>query len=394
MTSKAKATPSARLARALPLSVLSVLSLSLSLSLAAPAPSWAQTRPNDGIRDNLNLPYEDQAAGEATTGPTSGAGTSVSVPRGSVTVRPGGEAYVSPDLRVALVGATETGGDVASARRGLAAAYAAISVLPGYTNIAPTEVASAMNTRRAKRDALRVPEYELLRTRVRADRTLSVTLRPGDISDASASYTAVVELTDTVSGGLAGRGEGTFTATADATDIATDAPENAAGITVPSANLARGVRVGAAATARERAVDGAVARAVFDLNRPMLVRGVVLHKIARADGRGAPYHARISLGEMSGARVGTPVQYLSAQGDTLGYGTIVDMAAGESLATVAPEAAYANLYINCEVRTLDNPPLARAGRTAGTRDEKEWSRFERQFGTALAVASLIYLATK
>ena len=338
----------------------------------------------------------DQATKAAEqTGPSSGAGQTVTESRGSVTVRPGGEVYSTANLRVAIVGATETGGDVALARRGMAAAFAAVSALPGYTNIAPGDIARAMRTTTTKRDAVRPPDYAVLRQRLKADRTLSVTLRPGDATGESAAYSAVVELIDTTSGGLVGRGEGAFTATAGGADIAT-APlnTNGANSVTPSANLARDVRVSPNASVAERAVDGAVARAVFDLNRPIQVRGVVLNKIARSGVKGAPLFTRISLGELSGARVGTPIEYLSPQGERIGFGTIVDLAPGESLATVAPEAAYGNLHMNCEVRSLDNPPLARAGSPVYSNDEREWARFERSFGLALGIAGAAYLAFK
>ena len=381
----------------------SVRFLSLPFALCAAlastsAPLWAQE--NGGASTSSGAAssvVQDQAAGEVTSLASNGAGDFGGIARGAVTVRPGGESYASPNLRVAIIGATETGGDADLARRGMAAAYAAISALPGYANVLPSDVAAAMRTTTTKRDAIRQPEYQLLNKnkKVRADRTLSITLRPSDVTATSATYSVIAELIDAASGGLAGRGEATYTATEGVADIATTPlrNDNTNSLT-PSAALARDVRVGPGASIRERAVDGAVARAVFDLNRPISVRGVVLNKMARSDTKGAPYFARISLGEMSGVRVGTPIEYLSPQGGTLGYGTIVDMAPGESLATVAPEAAYANLFTNCEVRNLDNPPLARAGRPAFSNEDREWSRFERSFGLALAVAGAAYLIAK
>ena len=376
----------------LPIAVCAALAL---------APAHAQE--NADTSSSTATSVADQAAidqatkAAAFTEPSHGAGDVSPETRGAVTVRPGGELYASPNLRVAIVGATETGGDAALARRGLAAAYAAISVMPGYSNIPPSDVAAAMRTTTIKRDAIRPPEYQLLNKnkKVRADRTLSITLRPGEASDTSVTYSVVAELIDAASGGLAGRGEGSFTATEGGQDIATTPLRsgNASSLT-PSAALARDVRLNRDASIRERAVDGAVARAVFDLNRPISVRGVVLNKMARSDTKGAPYFARISLGELSGVRVGSPIEYLSPQGATLGYGTIVDMAPGESLATVAPEAAYGNLFTNCEVRNLDNPPLSRAGRPAFSNEEREWARFERSFGLALAIAGAAYLIAK
>lgn len=381
------------LARLAPLALCAALVFPMTSALAQDGAGAKTSTESSSATEQAGT---DQAAKAAAfTGPSHGAGDTATETRGAVTVRPGGEIYTSPNLRVALVGATETGGDIAMARRGMTAAYAAISVTPGYENIAPSAVASAMRTTTTKRDAIRPPDYQILRQKVKADRTMSVTLRPGDATDTAATYTVIVELNDANSGGLAGRGEGTFTATVDGTDIATTPLRNGnASSVTPSAGLARDVRVNRNASIRERAVDGAVARAVFDLNRPISVQGVVLNKMARSDTKGAPYFARTSLGELSGVRVGTPVEYFSPQGASLGFGTIVDLAPGESLATVAPEAAYGNLFVNCEVRTLDNPPLARAGRPAFSNDEREWSRFERSFGVALAIAGAAYLIAK
>jgi hypothetical protein len=384
---------------ALPFAV-PALALCATISGFVPSAVHAQDTPSEGtastsaaLTDQVSI---DQATRTAvSTGPAHGAGDTTSETRGAVTVRPGGEVYSTPDLRVAVVGATETGGDANQARRALAAAYAAISVLPGYTNVLPREIAAATRSASLKRDALRTPEHQLLRQRAKADRTLSITVRPGDVTGDVATYTAVAELKDTTTGGLVGRGEGSFTATAGGADVATTPLAVSGGSSVtPSADLARDVRVNRNASVRERAVDGAVARAVFDLNRPLILRGAVLNKMARTGTKGAPLLTRISLGEMVGARTGAPVEFLSPQGTRIGYGTIVDLAAGESVATFAPEAAFGNLFINCEVRMLDNPPLARAGQPAFNIDEREFARFERQFGLALAIAGGIYLATK
>ncbi len=391
---------SARLIRSRPATLPVALCLALALSGSAAHAQNSGGTSSSTATSSTSAASDQAAIDQATkagafTGPSHGAGDTSPETRGAVTLRPGGELYVTPNLRVALVGSTETGGNVALARRGMAAAYAAISVTPGYANISPAEVASAMQATTIKRDALRVPEYTNLRKKIKADRTLSITLRPGDATGASATYTAVAELIDTSSGGLVGRGEGAFTATDGGTDIATTPLRNGyASSLTPSAGLARDVRMNRNASVQERAVDGAVARAIFDLNRPLSVQGVVLNKSATSNTKGAPYFARISLGEMSGVRVGTTVEYISPQGRAIGFGTIIDLAAGESVATVAPEAAYGNLFTNCLVRTLDNPPLARAGASAYTKDERDWSRYERDFGIALAVVGAAYLLTE
>lgn len=318
--------------------------------------------------------------------PASGAGETTAIPGASVTVRPGRTSYVTPDLRTAVVGATETGGNVEIARRALAAASAAISVLPGYATIPAAEVARAM--RNLKRDALRVPEFQAMKKAIRADRALSVTLSPGTISDAEASYTAVAELYDTTTGGLVGRAEETYSATPDNAN-----PARVNESTIPAANVARGALVDApTGTLTERAADGAIARAVFALNAPILQRGVVLNKNAFAGTTGAPLVARISLGERSGMRVGTPIVYFAPDGRQVAFGTIVDLGAGESLATIAPESAFSQIMVNSEVRNIDNPPVARAGAPQRTQDEREWRQFERRFGVALVVALAISVA--
>ena len=312
---------------------------------------------------------------------------------GAVTVRPGKSSYVTPDLRVAVIGATELGGNVDMARRGMAAAMAAISVLPGYTDIAPRELSTAMQG--FKKDALRLPEYQALKKAVKADRVLSITLEAGENSDNVSTYSAVAELFDTTTGGLAGRGEATFTATP-----ADGNPERVPESTLPASNVARGKLVdGTVGTLQERAVDGAIARAVFALNDPLITRGVVLHTIvpeqirAKKGNVAAPFYARISLGEMTGVRNGAAVEYYSPQGQRLAFGTVVDIGPGEALATIAPENAFPSIHTNYEVRVTDNPPLGRAGRTSAQNDESDWKDFETKFGVSLGIAlvtSLIF----
>jgi hypothetical protein len=45
-----------------------------------------------------------------------------------------------------------------------------------------------------------------------------------------------------------------------------------------------------------------------------------------------------------------------------------------------------------EVRNVSNPVAARAGQTEEALVEKEFNRFEKQFGLALAIAGLAYYA--
>lgn len=365
---------------------------------------WTPSRDVAAFLCLMPLVVSSAGAQNATTnnGPTaSGAGATLAVPGASVTVRPGRQSFVTPDLRTAVVGATETGGNIEMARRALAAAAAAISVLPGYTAIPAGEVARGMQN--LKKDALRVPEFQAMKKAIRADRALSVTLTPGNIGESDASYTAVVELYDTTTGGLVGRTEETYAATGD----------NAAALpeaTTPDAATARGTLVqGNTGTVTERAVDGAIARAVFALNAPIIQRGVVLNKNAFAGTTGAPLVARISLGEKSGMRVGTPIVYFAPNSApnpdgaptsgpnnrrVVAFGTIVDLGAGESLATIAPESAFSQIIVNSEVQNTDNPPVGRSGASQRTQDEREWRQFEKRFGLALVVALAISAAVK
>jgi hypothetical protein len=226
-------------------------------------------------------------------------------------------------------------------------------------------------------------DYKGLHKSVKAQRALSVIITRGDSDDDSATVSALVELYDTISGGLVGRGEGTFTATVAASE------EDAATGKKPNRTYSEPIVNGRARTvtadaeqAQMRALGGAVYRAVAELNRPAEARGVVI-SIPGA------YQTRISLGTLKGLRNGARLEYLS-NGQPVAYGTIISAAAGESTATVAPETAFPGVHVNMEVRNVSNPVAARAGQSEEQIEEKEFSRFEKQFGIALLVAGLGY----
>ncbi len=65
---------------------------------------------------------------------------------------------------------------------------------------------------------------------------------------------------------------------------------------------------------------------------------------------------------------------------------------GEAVATVAPESAFPNVYVNMEVRNVSNPVAARTWARTDVNSEKEFRRFENEFTAALAIAGLLYVA--
>ena len=286
---------------------------------------------------------------------------------GTVTVTPGGRT-LRTGLRTAVVSATDTSGDAAIANAALIAANVALNRVPGYVAIPSTEVARAFS-KVGISDRLESADISEIGKRTKAKRAMMVTVTPGDANDTSAAYSAVVEMFDAQTGGLIGRGEGTFTATADAVvaDTPTPAPANS----------------GTAAEALPtRALSGAFYQAINELNKPASFRGIVVSL------PGA-YQSRISLGERAGIRNGARIEYLR-NGETIGYGSVFDVGSAESVATIAPEASAPQIGVNTEVRTISNPVAGRAGKNAREMDDAEFSRFEREFGISAAIAGIVY----
>jgi hypothetical protein len=291
-------------------------------------------------------------------------GTAVTVTPGTRTTAP-----VSKGLRVAIVSATDTGGDVATAQAALIAANTAVSRLRGYVAVPAPEVEAAFNKTKVS-SPLNPTDFQALGKNLKAHRALAVTTTRGERTDQSAIATALVELYDTTSGGVIGRGESTFTATADTTADAVPA-----GATVDAATAGQ--------TLAMRAVSGAIYQAFSDLNRPIQLRGVVISLPGS-------YQARLSVGERNGLRNGAQVEYL-ANGNVIGRGTVFDVGAGESAATVTPEAGFSSIYVNTEFRTVTNPPGPLASQTRAQKEDAEFRRFERDFFLGAVAAGLIYL---
>jgi hypothetical protein len=131
------------------------------------------------------------------------------------------------------------------------------------------------------------------------------------------------------------------------------------------------------------AVDGAILRAVAQMNEPAVLTGIVVSLPAQ-------HMARLSLGEMHGLRNGSRIEYL-VRGTPVAYGTVVDVGKGEAVATVAPERAFPFIEINSDWRTSDIPSVGAAGLTRDQIDEKEWKKFKNDFGIGAAVAGNAYL---
>ena len=303
-------------------------------------------------------------------------------------------------IRTAVVAATDTGGDQDIALRALKAATIALGGTQGYIVMPGNEVAKSLQSSNLRWPFVPRQYPEVKKKLGKADRVIAVTVSPAEGAN---TYSAVVEMFDTNNGGLVGRGEGTYTATADSAPLvgtgmmsvpAANSSESVLGsfpvpagtaVTTPDNTPVPIVSIGNALNtdARFLAVDGAILRAMAQMNEPAEIDGIV---VSLPGG----YLARLSKGEMHGLRNGARIEY-TVGGRTIAYGTAVDVGKGETLATVAPERAFPLLEINGEFRSVNNPAKGIAGKTREEFDEKEWKKFEGQFGLAAGVAALGYL---
>lgn len=286
---------------------------------------------------------------------------------GTVTVTPGGRTVVG-GMRTAVVSATDTSGDTDAAKAALLAANVALGRVSGFSAVPASEVASAFGKLKLS-DNFVAKDYVAIGKGTKAPRALVVTVSPGEAGEQSASYRAVAELYDTATGGMVGRGDGTFTATAEA--LAADTTTPATTNTGDTAEVLG-----------NRALSGAVYQAINELNRPATFRGIV---VSMPDA----YQARISLGERTGLRSGARLEYLRGN-EVIGFGSVFDVGRGESVATIAPEAAAPFIGVNTEVRTVSNPTAGQAGKSARELDDAEFKRFEREFGISAAIAGIAY----
>lgn len=310
-------------------------------------------------------------------------------------------------LKTAVVAATDTGGDADIALRALKAAHVAMARSTGYVVIPANKVAKALQES-GTRWPFTPRQFPDVRKKLdKADRALAVTVTPG--AGTTATYSAVVELYDLNSGGLVGRGESTYTASADALPLVGDSAVASTTTTVSSAPVLGSFPVpeGTAGPApavdatvttvidapvaadvsttdlRFLAVDGAILRAVAQMNEPAEINGII---VSMPGG----YTTRLSKGTAHGLRNGARLEY-TVGGRTIAYGTVIDVGKGESLATVAPERAFSLLAVNGTFRTVTNPVHGAAGRTREEIDEREWKKFETEFGLGAGIAGLAYL---
>ncbi len=333
---------------------------------------------------------------------------------GSATTAMPGGVVRAHGLRTAVISATTTAGDAINAQRALVAASTAITRTRDFYPVPTAQVAAALNALSTKggtdlrlpserrrltnpnttygepdaddtRPPLDAQDMRALGKKLKAERALMVFVTPGDSSDTAATFDAAVELYDTKTGSLVGRGEGTFTATVD-TATGTGADGASIANDLPATNDTARTTVKTPMALPIRALGGAVLRAVQELNRPIELHGIVL-SIPEA------YKARVSLSEYKGLRNGARVEFLDG-GSPVAYGTVSSVGAGEALVTVAPEHAFSSVYVNMEVRNANNPTLVRAGKTDDQLDAQEFKRFEGQFAIDLVAAGLLYLAFK
>lgn len=310
-------------------------------------------------------------------------------------------------LKTAVVAATDAGGDEDVALRALKAANIALARTRGYVIMPADRVAKSLRENNTRWPFL-PRDYPSIKKKLdKSDRVLAVTVSP--VSGANATYSALVEMYDLNNGGLVGRGEGTYTASAGSMPLAdgsmtkttvtrSDASTLTGTFEVPAGTAPAPVSDAMAPTTtysttttsmaaetdpRFLAVDGAVLRAVEQMNEPATLNGII---VSLPGG----YTARLSKGAMHGLRNGARIEY-TFRGQTIAYGTLIDVGPGESLATVAPERAFPLLTINGDFHTVSNPVLGVMGKSRDEINDREFRKFEGEFGLGAGVAGLAYL---
>jgi hypothetical protein len=271
--------------------------------------------------------------------------TTPAAPGGTVAALPGNP--VRSGTPVIVVAAVDTSGNADIAKRALGLANSALRSTAGYSPAGASEYAplsEALSKGALKGLNTTYPftssDYQKIGKAAKVKRAMTI-----QVSPLGEGYTAVAELYDTKIGALVGYGRG--------------------------------------AGNGENGLETAVNAAVVALGDTATLRGIVISKPSG-------YVARLSLGLTSGARGGARVEYLGADGQPFAFGTLFDIAAGESLATIAPETAYPDVFVNSTVRLVNLPSARRALPTAGENDDKEFARFEKSFGVAAAVAGAVY----
>ena len=264
---------------------------------------------------------------------------------GTTAVVPAGPTRTTGSMTV-VAAAIDTSGDAEVAKRALGYANEALKATPGYAPM-PTGDYAPLNEKLAK-DALKTDwawpfsaaDYQKIGKLSKAPNAMTISVSP-----VAGGYDAVAEMYDTKRGALVGYGK----------DSATG----------------------------EDALQTAIGRAVTKLGQTASFGGIIISKPSG-------YLARLSIGSLSGARGGARVEYLDGDGTPIAFGTVFDIAPGESLATVAPETAYPDLQINGRVRLVNNPTEKHALPTFTQLANKDFNDFQKEFGISLAISAAVY----
>ena len=280
------------------------------------------------------------------TSPAAAPGSAVAIPEKATRV----------GTPVVIAAVVDTTGNADTAKKVLALAGRAVEEMPGYAPMAPSEYA-ALTEKAAKTGVgatdwswpFTGSDYQKIGKATKAPSALTLQVSPD-----GAAYSVVAEMYDTKMGALTGYGKGVSSLNSQGDD----------------------------------ALSSAVTSAVMALSKTAVLNGIVLSKPSA----GGLYVARVSLGTLSGARAGSRLEYLDENGDTIGFGTLFDIAAGEGLASVAPETAYPAVFINQRVRLTNNPVKKRALPTSAELQNKDFDSFSKSFAlSALAATAVYYL---
>lgn len=279
--------------------------------------------------------------------------TSPATTDGSVAAIPAGPMR-STGTPVLIAAVVDTSGNQETAKKALNLAPQALAQTQGYSPVSAGDypaVSAALAKAAAKGVAWSYPftstDYIKLGKAAKVTRAMTLSISPqGD------GYSATAELYDTKMGVLTGYGRGTS----------------------------------AAGQNGDAALQSAIADAVRALGQTATIPGIVLSMPSM----GGTYVARLSLGTLTGARGGARIEYLGDNGEPIAFGTLFDIAAGEGLASIAPESAYPSIFVNQRVRLINNPLEKRALPTSRQRDQKDFAQFERNFAVAGAIGLAIY----
>lgn len=100
--------------------------------------------------------------------------------------------------------------------------------------------------------------------------------------------------------------------------------------------------------------------------------------------------ARISLGSRQCLKVGSRIEYLR-NGLQFATGTVSVLNPADAIVTISPLTADHYVSINTDIRVLEIPSVA-TGPSQAELEEREWKKFERDFGISALIATGVYYA--